>query len=164
VGSFWKVKWKFCWNCKLRQILLGFDQVKEDEMSGTCCTHGREEKFTQNICRKILRERSLGKTRRRWVHNIIMDLREIWWKGVDRVHLSQDKDQWQALVETIMNFRVPKTGGENFSTSSATISFSFSTELVKVEMLHSNWWLFTTCYAASDRLDFLPINRPTIIK
>jgi len=57
---------------------------------------------------------------------------------VDRVHLSQDKDQWQALVETIMNFRVPKTGGENFSTSSATISFSFSTELVKVEMLHSN--------------------------
>jgi hypothetical protein len=36
-----------------------------------------------------------------------MYLREIDWEGVDRMHLAQDKDQWQALVKTVMNFRVP---------------------------------------------------------
>jgi hypothetical protein len=35
-----------------------------------------------------------------------MDLREIGWGGVDWIDLSQDKDQWQALVNTVMNFRV----------------------------------------------------------
>jgi hypothetical protein len=36
-----------------------------------------------------------------------MDLREIWWKGVDWIHLAQDRDQWQALVNTVMNLGVP---------------------------------------------------------
>jgi hypothetical protein len=36
-----------------------------------------------------------------------MDLREIGWDGVDWVHLAQDKDQWRALVNTVMNVRVP---------------------------------------------------------
>jgi hypothetical protein len=36
-----------------------------------------------------------------------MDLREIGWEGVGWIHLAQDRDQWQSLVNTIMNFRVP---------------------------------------------------------
>jgi hypothetical protein len=36
-----------------------------------------------------------------------MDLTEIEWKGVDRIHLTHDRDQWWALVNTIMNLRVP---------------------------------------------------------
>jgi hypothetical protein len=36
-----------------------------------------------------------------------MDLREIVWKGVDWINLAQDKDKWQALVNTVMNFRIP---------------------------------------------------------
>jgi hypothetical protein len=35
-----------------------------------------------------------------------MDLREIGWGGMDLIYLDQDKDQWRALVNTVMNFRV----------------------------------------------------------
>jgi hypothetical protein len=41
------------------------------------------------------------------VHNIKIDLREIGWDGVDWIDLAQDKDQWRALVNTVMNLRVP---------------------------------------------------------
>jgi hypothetical protein len=36
-----------------------------------------------------------------------MDLREIAWGGMDWIDLDQDKDQWMALVNTVMNIRVP---------------------------------------------------------
>jgi hypothetical protein len=49
----------------------------------------------------------LGEPRRRWENNIRMDLREIGWGGMDWIDLAQDRDQWRALVNTIMNSRVP---------------------------------------------------------
>jgi hypothetical protein len=51
--------------------------------------------------------RSLGRPRRRWVDNIKMDLREIGWDDMDWIDLAQDRDQWRALVNMVMNFRVP---------------------------------------------------------
>jgi len=39
--------------------------------------------------------------------NIRMDLWEIGWKGVDWIHLAQDRDQWQDLANMVMNFWVP---------------------------------------------------------
>jgi len=51
-------------------------------------------------------KRPLGRPKRRWENNIRMDLREIGWEGVDIIHLNQDRDQWQALVKTVMNFWV----------------------------------------------------------
>jgi hypothetical protein len=36
-----------------------------------------------------------------------MDLREIEWGGMDWINLAQDKDQWQAVVNAIMNLQVP---------------------------------------------------------
>jgi hypothetical protein len=39
--------------------------------------------------------------------NIKMDLREIRWGGMDWIDLAQDSDQWWALVNTVMNLRVP---------------------------------------------------------
>jgi hypothetical protein len=53
------------------------------------------------------RKRPLGRTRRRWEDNNKTDLREIGWVGMDRIYLAQDKDQWRALVNTVMNFRFP---------------------------------------------------------
>jgi hypothetical protein len=47
-------------------------------------------------------KRPLGRPRRRWVDNIKMDLREIGWDGVDWIDLTQDRDQWRALVNTVM--------------------------------------------------------------
>jgi hypothetical protein len=45
--------------------------------------------------------------RRRWVDNIKIDLREIGWDGMDWIDLVQDRDQCRALVNTVMNLRVP---------------------------------------------------------
>jgi hypothetical protein len=41
------------------------------------------------------------------VDNIKMDLREIEWVGMDSIVLAQDRDKWRALVNTVMNLRVP---------------------------------------------------------
>jgi hypothetical protein len=51
-------------------------------------------------------KRPLGRPRRRW-ENIKMDLREIGLGGMDWIDLAQDRDQWRALVNTLMNLRVP---------------------------------------------------------
>jgi hypothetical protein len=40
------------------------------------------------------------------VENNEMDLREIGWDGMDWIDLAQDRDQWRALVNMVMNFRV----------------------------------------------------------
>jgi hypothetical protein len=51
--------------------------------------------------------RPLGRPRRRWVHNIRMDLVEVEWGDVDWIALAQDGDKWRALVNAVMNLRVP---------------------------------------------------------
>jgi len=52
-------------------------------------------------------EETLGGSRLRWADNIRMDFREIGWKVVGRIYPSQDRDQWRAVVSTVMNLRVP---------------------------------------------------------
>jgi hypothetical protein len=51
--------------------------------------------------------RPLGRTRRRWEDNIKIDLRGIGFGDVDWIHLAQDRDRWRALVNTVINLRVP---------------------------------------------------------
>jgi hypothetical protein len=51
--------------------------------------------------------RPLGRTRRRWVDNIKIDLREIECDSMDWIDLAQDRDQWRALVNTVMNLGIP---------------------------------------------------------
>jgi hypothetical protein len=46
--------------------------------------------------------KKLGRSRRRWKNNIIMDLTEILREGVDRMHLAQDREQWRILVNTVI--------------------------------------------------------------
>jgi hypothetical protein len=62
---------------------------------------------------RILVGKPGGKTpRRRWVDNFKMDLREIGWSVMDWIYLAQDRDQWRALVRTVMNLRVPSNAVE----------------------------------------------------
>jgi hypothetical protein len=52
-------------------------------------------------------QRPLGRPKHRWVDNIKMDIREIGWDGVDWIDMAQDRDQWRALLNTVLNLRVP---------------------------------------------------------
>jgi hypothetical protein len=45
--------------------------------------------------------------RRTWEDNISIDVREMGWEGVDWIHVVQDRDQWRAFVNTVINLRVP---------------------------------------------------------
>jgi hypothetical protein len=49
----------------------------------------------------------IGKLRRRWLDNIRMDLVEVGWGDVDWIGLAQDRDRWRALVNSVLNLRVP---------------------------------------------------------
>ena len=51
-------------------------------------------------------KRPLGRPRRRWEDNIKMYVREVG-EGGDWMELAQDRDRWRALVNTVMNLRVP---------------------------------------------------------
>jgi hypothetical protein len=50
-------------------------------------------------------KRPLGRPRRGWVDNIQMDVGEIVWDGKNWIDLADDRDQWRALVNTVMNLR-----------------------------------------------------------
>jgi hypothetical protein len=75
---------------------------------GRACSKNGEKR---NACRILVgnpkEKRPLGRRRRRWVNNTEMDLREIGWDGMDLIGVSQDIEQWWALVNTVMNLRVP---------------------------------------------------------
>jgi hypothetical protein len=51
-------------------------------------------------------KRPLGRPRCRWEDNIRMNLRDRGWGGMEWVDLAQDRDQWRALVNTVMNLQV----------------------------------------------------------
>ena len=68
---------------------------------------------------KLEGKRPLGRPRRRWEDNIMMDLQEVGWGCGDWMELAPDRDRWRALVSTVTNIRVTKIAG-NFLNSCRT--------------------------------------------
>jgi hypothetical protein len=69
-------------------------------MGGACSTNGEK----RNAYRLL---RPLGRPRRRWLDNIGMDVVEVGGGDVDWIGLAQDRDRWRALVNSVLNPRVP---------------------------------------------------------
>jgi hypothetical protein len=67
---------------------------------------GKERNVYKVLMGKPEGKRPLGRPRCRWEDGIRTDLREIGWGNVEWIQLGQDRDQWQALVNTVMNLQV----------------------------------------------------------
>jgi hypothetical protein len=76
-------------------------------MGKACGTNGDKRNAYRILVGKPEGKRPLGRSRRAWIDNIKIDLREIGWDGMDWIDLAQDREQRRALVNTVMNFRVP---------------------------------------------------------
>jgi hypothetical protein len=76
-------------------------------MGGACRTKAEK----RNVCRLLVGKpevkRPQGRPKRRWMDNFRMDLVEVGWGDVDWIGLAQDRDRWRALVNPVLNLRVP---------------------------------------------------------
>jgi hypothetical protein len=75
-------------------------------MGGACSTNGGKRNVYRLVGKPEVR-RPLGRPRHRWLDDIRMDLVEMGWGDVDWIGLAQDRDRWRALVNAVLNLRVP---------------------------------------------------------
>ena len=93
--------------CNLRQNCSG-DKIEKNEMGGACSAcGGRGEAYAGFLVGKPEGKRPLGRPRSRWEDNIKMYLQEVGCGVMDWIELAQDRNRWRALVNTVMNLRVP---------------------------------------------------------
>jgi hypothetical protein len=76
-------------------------------MGRACSTNAAKKKAYRILVGKPEGKGRLGIPKCRLVDNIKTELREIGWGGMDWIDLAQDRDQWRALVNTVMNLWVP---------------------------------------------------------
>ena len=76
-------------------------------MDETCSTYGERRGVYRVLLGKPEGKIPLGRHRRRWGGNIKMDLQEVRCWVIDWIELAQDRDRWGALVNAVMNLRVP---------------------------------------------------------
>jgi hypothetical protein len=76
-------------------------------MGGIRSTNGEKRNAYRLLVGKPEGKRPLGRPRGRWVNNIRMDLGEVGWGDVDWIGLANDRYRWRALVNSVLNLRVP---------------------------------------------------------
>jgi hypothetical protein len=83
------------------------NEVKKNEMGRACGTHKERSNTFRILVGKLEWKKPLGRLRRKWEDNIKIDFREIGFGGMDWIHLGRDRDQWRALVNTMVNIMAP---------------------------------------------------------
>jgi hypothetical protein len=83
-------------------------QIKSRRMrwAGHVARMGEGRKVYRVLVGKPEGQRQLGRPRRRWEDGIKMDLEEIGLRGVEWIHLAEDRDRWRAVVNAVMKLRV----------------------------------------------------------
>jgi hypothetical protein len=76
-------------------------------MGGACSTNGEKRHVCRLLVGKLEGKRPLARPRRRWLDNIRMDLGKVGWGDVDWIGLAKDRNRWRALVNSVLNIRVP---------------------------------------------------------
>ena len=76
-------------------------------MNRACSTNVEKKNACKILVGKPDGKKPPRRPRRRWVDNIKMDARDIKWDGMDWIDLAEDRDKWEALVNPVMNLRVP---------------------------------------------------------
>jgi hypothetical protein len=89
----------------------------------------------RNACRLLVGKsegkRPLGRPRCRWMNNIRTDLAEVGWGDVDWIGLAKDRNRWRALVNSVLNLRVPRNSGK-LSSGVTSSGLSSSAQLHRV--------------------------------
>jgi hypothetical protein len=75
--------------------------------AGHVARFGKKRNAYRLLVGKPERNRPLGRPRCRWVDNIRMDLGRVGWGNVDWIGLAKDRNRWRALVNSVLNLRVP---------------------------------------------------------
>jgi hypothetical protein len=81
-------------------------------MGGACSTNGEKKKVYRLLVGRPEGKRPLGRPRRRWIDNIKMGHLEMGLGSVNWIGLAQDRHRWRALVNTVVNLRLPYNAGK----------------------------------------------------
>jgi len=82
-------------------------QIEKNEMDPACSVYGVRRGVYRVLVGKPEGKRPLRRLRRRWEDNIKMDHKEVGCAVIDWNELALDRDRWRALVNAVMNLRVP---------------------------------------------------------
>jgi hypothetical protein len=104
-------KWRKFRNEELRDLysspsIIIIIKSKRMRWTGHIARMGEKRNAYRLLVGKPEGKRPLGRPRRRWV-DISMDLGEVGWRDVDWIGLAQDRNRWRALVNSVLNLRVP---------------------------------------------------------
>jgi hypothetical protein len=82
-------------------------EIEKSCMGWACSSHGDGIGVYRVLVGKPEGKSPLGRPRSRWDDNIKIDLQEVGCGGMDWIELAQDRVRWRALVNAVMNLRVP---------------------------------------------------------
>jgi hypothetical protein len=105
-------EWRKLYNEELRDLysspsIIRIIKSRRKRWAGHIARMGEKRNAYILLVGKPEGRRPLGRPRRLWVDNIRMDLGEVEWGDVDWIGLAEDRNRWRALVNSVLNLRIP---------------------------------------------------------